>query len=473
MKSRAVLSSCILLLLAGMVSAANFRFTGSVDNLWTKPENWREGALPGTADKCEFVNGAECILDGNAGEVKQIAVSAGASHLTLVDGALVSTNNWTIVGYNGGSAEERHSLEILGGTVTAGARVFVGFTGYGHLAIDYSGVLNLNAQWFGVGEGDNGDGHVELRGGSLNLLSSLADSLRFRSGPNSSASMDFSGGMMTQAYSDARLAVVDGAVADGTITAYGGVGAVLVETVDDIITVKGRHPMNPIPGDGESITPGNITLNWTLDAGTPVDVWFGTSRDLSAAELIVDKQTVTSVAVQVEKKQRYYWAVDTYAPGAEDPNWGPIFDFYVDNLAPAVRASDDVTTWLDNGSVDVAISATVTDQDPTTTLWVVLTEPAAGAAQIADAAAEATTVTLSAVGTYELQIAANDGEKMTADTLFINVYNDGCEAAQSLPDYVPLVGDLDEDCDVDQDDMDLLLENWLQCVTLGECDPRE
>jgi len=123
--------------------------------------------------------------------------------------------------------------------------------------------------------------------------------------------------------------------------------------------------------------------------------------------------------------------------------------------------------------VDVAISATVTDQDPTTTLWVVLTEPAAGAAQIADAAAEATTVTLSAVGTYELQIAANDGEKMTADTLFINVYNDGCEAAQSLPDYVPLVGDLDEDCDVDQDDMDLLLENWLQCVTLGECDPRE
>jgi hypothetical protein len=57
------------------------------------------------------------------------------------------------------------------------------------------------------------------------------------------------------------------------------------------------------------------------------------------------------------------------------------------------------------------------------------------------------------------------------DTLTINVYADSCRAAQSLPDFVPAIGGLDSDCDVDQDDLDLLMENWLACVALGECDP--
>ncbi|MHC4519797.1 MAG: hypothetical protein ACYTAS_14510, partial [Planctomycetota bacterium] len=90
---------------------------------------------------------------------------------------------------------------------------------------------------------------------------------------------------------------------------------------------------------------------------------------------------------------------------------------------------------------------------------------------IADPAALDTTITLSAAGEYVLQLDAHDGESPgQPDTLTISVYGDGCEAAKSLPDYVPLVGDLDEDCDVDQDDLDLLLENWLACVSLGDCD---
>ncbi len=75
------------------------------------------------------------------------------------------------------------------------------------------------------------------------------------------------------------------------------------------------------------------------------------------------------------------------------------------------------------------------------------------------------------MGAYVLQLEANDGELTGSDTLTVNVYADSCLAAQSLPGYEPLVGDLDSDCDVDQDDMDLLMENWLKCVALGECDP--
>jgi len=48
------------------------------------------------------------------------------------------------------------------------------------------------------------------------------------------------------------------------------------------------------------------------------------------------------------------------------------------------------------------------------------------------------------------------------------VYNDSCEAAQSVPDYVPLVGDLNGDCKVDDADMALLQENWLKDNSLTE-----
>jgi hypothetical protein len=469
MRSRIVLALCISLLSGGSLSAANFRFTGAVDELWSKPDNWREGALPGPGDKAEFVNGVSAVLDSDAGEVKQVAVSAGTSHLTLVDGALVSTNDWTIVGYDGGAEDDRHSLEILGGTFNANARVYVGFTGYGHLVIDRSGVMNLNGQNFGIGENDNGDGIVELRGGALNLNQFP---LRIRAGANSSASMDFSGGVMTQAYSDANLDVVNGAIADGTITAYGGMGTVTVETTENnVLVVKGLHPVNPVPEDGGSIVPGDLTLSWTVDQGMLVDVWFGTDPELRGAELIVSKQAVTSAAVTAEPKQSYYWAVDTYAPGAVDPNWGQVFAFAVDNQPPIVNAGDDVATWLDNSSVEVAIAAAVTDLDPTTALWTVVSEPNEGTAVIASPAQTETNVTLSAVGTYVLQLEADDGEYKGVDTLTINVFTDHCEAAKSLPGWTALPGDINLDCVVDQLDMDILTENWLGCNGLDCPDP--
>ncbi len=63
---------------------------------------------------------------------------------------------------------------------------------------------------------------------------------------------------------------------------------------------------------------------------------------------------------------------------------------------------------------------------------------------------------------------AFDGEYSGSDTVTINVYNDSCQAAQSLPDYVPLVGDLNGDCRVDEADLALLEENWLQDNSLTE-----
>jgi len=475
MRSRIVLGVCIGLLLTGTASAAQDRFTGAVSQLWSDPANWTLGVLPGVNDKAQVVDGGFCILDYDAGTITNVAIEGGGTgRLRLVDGAKLAVRDWSIIGY-AGAPEPPHLLEVLGGVYNANARMFIGFQGRGMLVVDYAGVVNLNAQELGIGEDAGGDGTVEVRGGSLNLLSTSGLPLRFRAGANSKASMNFHGGVMTQAFSQARADVINTNIANGTIIAYDGEGTVIVEKVKDKLIVKGLHPLNPVPGDGDivGVAPGDLTLSWTVGAGTPVDVWFGTSADLSAAELIVKKQAVTSVTVKVNRKQRYYWGVDTYAPGATDPNYGPIFDFYVDNLPPEVEAGDNVTTWLDKGSVTAAMSATVKDSDPTTSMWTVVTEPNAGAAVIADPTRLDTTVVLTQIGAYVLKLEATDGEYKGSDTVTINVYADSCEAAKSLPDYVPIPGDINGDCRVNDADLAILQAHWLECNALDCADPNQ
>jgi len=470
------LSICISLLLTGSLSAATTTFTGAVSDLWSNAGNWNNG-IPTSADKAKFggVEGTICILDFAGAQANNMVWEGGTyGHLRLVDGAEITVSDWSIVGY-GVATEPTYLLEILGGVYNARVRTYIGFQGRGTMEIDYAGVFNLYGEELGLGHETSGaDGTVLVKGGSLNLLSTAELPLLFRNAsPDAKANMDFSGGVMTQAYSDARAAYVNDHIADGTITAYGGLGTVLVETTEDnILVVKGLHPFNPVPEDGVIVTtPGNITLSWTVDEGTPVNVWFGTNPDLIAAELIVDKQAVTSVVVPVVPKQRYFWAVDTYAPGAADPNLGSIFDFLVDNAPPVVNTAGYIAALLDNVSVEVAIAATVTDADPTTVAWTVISEPNEGTAVIANPDQTETTVTLSALGTYVLQLEADDGEYKGADTLTIGVFSDNCEAAKSVPGWTAIPGDINLDCVVDQLDLDILNEQWLECTGLDCPDP--
>jgi len=476
MKLQHVLGLCICLLLASSLSA-DTTFTNAIDKMWSNVDNWSDG-FPDNNDKIRIVDGADCILDIGGQVGKHIAMEGGTAHLTLLDGAEVAIRDWTIVGYAGGDEKNPHLLEILGGVLNANARVFVGFQGYGKLVVDFNGVLNLNAQELGVGESENGNGRVEVRGGEINLLSGSALPLRFFAGQNSVASMDFSGGVLTQAYSDDRLAYINDRIADGTITAYGtitasyGTGTVLVETVEDTLIVKGQHPFNPVPEDNGNTIPGTVTLEWTVDAGTLVDVWFGTEADLSDFTKIVSKQAVTSTTVTTVAKQRYFWAVDTYEPDATQPEIGIVFDFTADNQPPVAKTGDDLLTWLgDDGTRAKDLDATVTDDDAYTVQWMVVSEPDDPNnpdAVIADPSAEDTSITVSAVGEYVLQLEASDGEKTGSDTITINVYNDGCQAAKSLPDYVPFPGDLNGDCIVDDLDLAILEEDWLKDNSLTE-----
>ena len=491
MRTRIVLCICISLLVAGSLHAATRTFTGVVDQLWSNAGNW--DAIPGVNDKARVRSELPCILDYDAGVINQYVGEGGTiGHLILVDGANISVRTWNIIGYNGGEPDARHTIEVLGGVLNGGhpdwpgnnGRLYVGREGYARLIIGYTGVVNVLHEAFQVGSGDGGDGIVEIRGGELNLNGGDLNPdtgedqpLIFRAGTNSKASMDFSGGVMTQAYSDARLAYINDSIADGTITAYGGVGevvAVVVDTDEELgrLEVRGLHPLKPSPSDDGLVTPGAVELSWTLPdpcvPGQPVlvDVYF--TDDLTALEYftdpaamqVVNKQSVTSVVVQTQTKTRYYWAVDTYVDNtAEFPVIGPIFSFVVDNLPPEVDAGPDIVTWLQDGLRTGNLDATVIDQDAVTVQWTVVSEPNEGATVIETATAEDTSITLAALGEYVLQLEAFDGEYTGSDTVTINVYNDSCEAAQSLPDYEPLVGDINGDCKVDDADMALLQEN--------------
>ena len=137
-------------------------------------------------------------------------------------------------------------------------------------------------------------------------------------------------------------------------------------------------------------------------------------------------------------------------------------------------AGKDIVTWLEDDLRIVKLDATITDDGlpgPYTVQWTVISEPNDPNnpdAVIVDPSVEDSSIALSTPGKYVLQLEAFDGEYTGSDTVTINVYADSCEAAQSLPDYAPLIGDLNGDCRVDDIDLVLLLENWLKDNSLVE-----
>jgi hypothetical protein len=283
-----------------------------------------------------------------------------------------------------------------------------------------------------------------------------------------------------------ELSSVQGYIDNGWITAYEGNGTLNLDynvTNEGKTTLTALHNFNPTPADGDTVGSGAVELNWTLPdpcvPGQPVSVDVYFTDDLEAMQMftdpaaiqVVSKQNVTSVVVQTQPKTRYYWAVDTYIGDPNDPIWGSIFSFYADNKAPEVGAGADVVTWLVDGVMTKSLDATITDDEAYTVQWTVVSEPSdpnSPDAVITDPSAEDTSITLAAVGEYVLQLEAFDGEYTGSDTVTINVYNDGCEAAQSLPDYVPFPGDLNGDCRVDDLDLAILQEDWLKDNSLTE-----
>jgi len=451
-KLACLISLALVLFLAGKAPAAtNIEWTDgdSSNHLWTSPDNWNRGEVP-DGDYAAFIRGS---------------VAAEATSPIIEAGIAV---NVVYVIINEGNSDYTSYLRMTGGTVSA-TNFFIGWDAAAKGGVE--GVFNMSggtvdASSLQMGPG-GGSGRFNLDSGTFSTatLSMSSTSL-----------LNVSAG--TLVVNGDAVSEIQGYIDSGLIIAYDGFGGTL--HVDYDVTNKGKTTLtatsvlNPEPADGGIATPGAVELSWTLPdpctPGQPVDVDVYFTDDYDALKMftdpeairVVSQQNVTSVVVQTQRKRQYYWAVDTYL-GGDDPNnnplFGPIFSFYVDNRAPQVDAGADIVTWLPEGPRTVPLDATVTDDEAYTVQWTVVSEPVAGSAVVEAATAEDTSVILSAVGRYVLQLEASDGEYTGSDTVTIGVFNDRCEAAQAQPDYEPLVGDLNGDCRVDEVDLALLQEN--------------
>lgn len=446
---------------------------GGADSLWSTAENWSTNTVPTATDPasidtpedthCVVQEGIEAVCEtlrvGNAGLLTNLDITGGS---LTASGAYVGVD----------SPAGHGVMNISGGLFSTGS-LQLGWDGIGTLNMT-GGAVELEDEL--VIPGLSGQGTANLRGGTIH-----AADLRMTS---AKGLIDVGAGTLILDGDDTET--VQTYIDNGWIIAYKGQGDLHLDydlTNPGQTTLTATASLAPQPADGALVSPGQVTLRWTpLDPcvpGTPVpvDVYF--TDDLQALEQfsdpdairIVTAEAVTSVTVQAERKTRYYWAVDSYVGSDNDPVFGPIFTFLSDNLVPVVDAGPDVVTWLEGGPRDGALDATVTDDGtvmPYTVSWTVVSQPNQGDITIETPKSEDTNITLAATGEYVLQLGAFDGEYIGTDTVTINVYNDACEAAQSLPDYVPIVGDLNGDCRVDELDMALLEEHWLEDGSLIE-----
>jgi len=461
--------------LVGNVQAQDVTWTdASGDHNWFTPENWSE--FPTDAHWAKIRNGLPGPTIADEGAVARrlhVGYSEGGA-LTVDGGTLLVTEDDLLLGKNDGSA----TLTMISGTITINRDLEVAGGNPG--TINMIGGTIIVGDDFEIPETEgnpDSPAQVHLNGGTISIGGDLH---MFEYGL-----LDITAG--TLIIDGNSVSDVQGFIDNGWITAYGGDGTVQLDydvTNEGQTTVKGVHKLNPNPIDGGFAEPGELELSWTLPdpcvAGEPVlvDVYFTDNWEAlysfadPEAIRIVSRKNVSSIVVQTQPKTQYYWAIDTYLGDPNDPIFGPTFSFLADNQAPQVDAGPDLLTWLDDDGVRIKnLDTTVTYDDAYTVQWTVVSEPDDPnnpGAVIADPSAEDTSITLSALGEYVLQLDASDGDKTGSDTITINVYNDGCRAARSLPDYEPFPGDLNGDCKVDDLDLAILQEDWLKDNSLTE-----
>ena len=259
----------------------------------------------------------------------------------------------------------------------------------------------------------------------------------------------------------------------------------------------------PVPVDGKKVSDQTDTISWNnpepnLPSGLiSCDVYLTNdypeygeiSSDPNAASRIdpnflnyatqvVFDQTTNSLDLTgtsfwpLQFGDTMYWRVDTRDSSSPETGTaiGTVWRFVIDNSAPQVNAGDTIYIWLTDGTVDVAMAPTVSDDGKPnppgayTVLWEeVVDDPNV---VINSPTVETTTVTITKTGTYELSLTADDSELSASDTVTVNIYTDACNAAKGVPGYTAFIGDLDDDCDVDLDDFAELAVDWMNSTAL-------
>ena len=471
-----LVSFVVVLGLVGDVQAAYVKWTGAgPDNLWSTAENWEGGAVPASADEAliNVLPGPTVANDG--AEVTRVWVSGGrgsstdAGAVTVDGGTLTMGVSLTLA--SGASGEG--TFNVNSGTVNV-TWLKVGNRGSGTLNVT-GGTVNATNTLRIPGEG-GGTGHVNLDGGII-----TTSTLKMGDPEGSVATIDVKAG--TLIINGDKVSTVQEYIDNGWITAFNGNGRLELgyDVAKGETTLKAiPFLVSPNPVDGSTVSVSLDQLQWTLpEPSLPggvvtCDVYFGTDGAVTDNPKILNRETVESVSVTLATLTTYYWAIDVYDSSistTEPSHLSAMFTFDTMNQPPSVDAGADIVTLLQEDVRTGNLDATVIDDgllNPITVQWTVVSEPNEGAVVIETANAEDTSISLTALGEYVLQLEAFDGESTVSDTVTINVYADSCEAARAMPGYQLLVGDLNGDCRVDDVDLALLQENWLADNSLAE-----
>lgn len=214
--------------------AANPTGTG----LWTEVDNWTNGLADGDIKVVFNVADAiECVLDDTI-SINQLVQGDGGYGSTIriiQDGVLNTTAGWSAVAWT----DTAVMVVDTGGVVTFGEHLWLGWNAgsFGTLILN-GGTVNVS-QMFGTSfEGSGGKGETYVKSGVLNLNGFDAA----KSIPDGSM-MDITNGTVIMA--GGRGTTVETLVAAGKITAFGGVGEVIVEMVDGNTVITGFDPTAP------------------------------------------------------------------------------------------------------------------------------------------------------------------------------------------------------------------------------------
>jgi len=496
------ISFVLVLGLAGSAMAQTYRDWDDGDpgdHLWSSPRNWNPDGLP--------------TMIGSSNNRTRIESGSGHGNYPILDATIFAVDpngaftDRLYVGHLQGDGSTAKLWVMDGAKLTIGDDLNIAYDDNSHGICYVSGRSTVIDILDGVKVGRRGDGTLAMTGGTINVAGTIeipsttttkslnighlqldggtinCAELVMRPDSYSKGTMDVRAG--TLVINGDAVSTVQKYIDNGWITAYDRNGGGILHldynvTNSGKTTLKATHVLNPRPADGSSVSAGAGQLQWTLpEPNKPggivtCDVYFGTNPTVEANAQVVTRQAVESVSVTLVPLTTYYWALDLYDSSISNTEpfmLSPIFTFDTMNQPPVVNAGGDIVAVLKDGPKTGNLDATVTDDGALvayTVHWTVLSEPSAGAVAIKSPNAVDTSITLSAVGQYVLQLEAFDGEYTSSDTVTINVYDDSCQAAQSLPSYVPLVGDLNGDCKVDDDDLALLQENWLKDNSLTE-----
>ena len=504
MKTKSVILMLIVLVsLSGFVRADNvYTWTGAVSDDWMTAGNWDVATVPSNGalgDDADAYVGSTTPLTWpvlDSGDIPfliddlWIANGDGLNGELLVQGGVnLQCGDDIKICYEAGSVYAKFTVKGPGTTVLGQKSLELGESGTVVIDID-GGKLEIGEvgkpKWNMIlAAGADSNVTIQIRNGGV--LEHHGDYGEDNRGGliigDGSALIDIgsdngSGGGTLKLKNNVTE-LVQSLYRDGIIVADGGARDVEIHFIDGYTVVTASTlstRLNPSPSDGSTVLVGPAQLQWTLpEPNGPggivtCDVYFGTNSYVETNPKVVAGQAVESVTVTLTANTNYYWALDLYdsSISTTGPSYlSPVYTFNTMNMAPVVNAGGDIDTWLADGPRMIQLDGVVSDLDggpgPATLAWTIIAEPnESNLAQISDPRVANPTITVRESGSYTLQLEAGDGELTATDTMQIVLYVDACEHAKNQDGFELIPGDINEDCIVDELDLAILEERWLQ-----------